>query len=133
MNEFGLDAYYLKEGFSSWKGNLSTGKTGKHITAEELESNLDEKFLLDVRDSDEFSEYRIPGSVNIPLKDLFKPKILEKIPHDKEIVTICPHGSRAMIAGFAFSEDQIRRASAIAKKHRKSSRLPVDLRILEFI
>ena len=103
MVEFGLDAYYLKDGFSSWKGHLSKGKTGKHITPEELASNMDGKFLLDVRDSDEFSEYQIPGSINIPLNDLFDPKTLEKIPKDKEIVTICPHGSRAMIAGFALA------------------------------
>ncbi|MEJ2259422.1 MAG: MBL fold metallo-hydrolase, partial [Nitrosopumilaceae archaeon] len=33
----------------------------------------------------------------------FDPKTLQKIPQDKEIVTICPHGNRAMIASFALA------------------------------
>ncbi|WP_246282034.1 rhodanese-like domain-containing protein [Nitrosopumilus ureiphilus] len=48
-------------------------------------------FLLDVRNIDEFSEYRIPGSVNILLHELFDLKTIEKIPKGKEVVTIC-HG-----------------------------------------
>jgi len=101
MNSFGLDAHYLVGGFSSWHGNLSTGDTGKMILADELIKNIENAFLLDVRDSDEFSEYKIPGSINIPLNELFDSKSLQKIPKGKDIVTICPHGNRAMIASFA--------------------------------
>ncbi|MCV0366785.1 MAG: MBL fold metallo-hydrolase [Nitrosopumilus sp.] len=103
MSSFGLDSYYLQGGFSSWRGPISKGSTGKTISAEDLSSKLDDVFLLDVRNHDEFSEYQIPGSVNIPLSELFDSKILEKIPKDKKIVTICPHGNRAMIANFALS------------------------------
>jgi glyoxylase-like metal-dependent hydrolase (beta-lactamase superfamily II) len=103
MDAFGLDAYYLDGGFSAWNGNLTKGKTGQFISPDELASNLDQVFLLDVRDGDEFSEYKIPGSVNISLGDLFDEDTLKKIPKDKEIVTICPHGNRAMIASFALS------------------------------
>ncbi|MDX1441134.1 MAG: rhodanese-like domain-containing protein [Nitrosopumilaceae archaeon] len=103
MSEFGLDAYYLKGGFESWKGQLTTGKIGKFISPDELLSKLENVFLLDVRDKDEFSEYQIPGSVNIPLDNLFNSKSLEKIPKDIEIVTICPHGNRAMVASFALA------------------------------
>jgi glyoxylase-like metal-dependent hydrolase (beta-lactamase superfamily II)/rhodanese-related sulfurtransferase len=103
MCEFGLDAYYLQDGFSGWNGNLTTGKTGKFVTPDEILSNLDRLYLLDVRDNEEFSEYQIPGSVNIPLSDLFDSKTLQKIPQNKEIVTICPHGNRAMIASFALA------------------------------
>jgi len=103
MAGFGLDAYYLQCGFSGWNGDLTTGKTGKSITPDEVISKLDELYLLDVRDTEEFSEYQISGSVNIPLSDLFDPKTLQKIPQDKEIVTICPHGNRAMIASFALA------------------------------
>ena len=103
MASFGLDAYFLAGGFSSWKGELSQGQTGKIITPDELAKKLDSVFLLDVRDSSEFSEYQIPGSKNIPLEDLFDSKTLEKIPKDKEIVTICPHGNRAMVASFALA------------------------------
>ena len=103
MRTFGLDAYYLEGGFYSWKGKTEKGQTGKMITAEYLESILDQVFLLDVRNEDEFSEYQIPGSVNIPLDELFDEKIFEKIPKDKTVVTVCPHGNRAMVASFALT------------------------------
>lgn len=103
MKSFGLDVYFLIGGFSSWKGNLSKEDTGKTISAENLAQKLDSVFLLDVRNIDEYSEYRIPGSINIPLGELFDAKIISKIPKDKEIVTICPHGNRAMIASFALA------------------------------
>ena len=103
MTSFGLDANFLAGGISSWNGELSKGQTGKIITPNKLVKKLDSVFLLDVRDSSEFSEYQIPGSINIPLEDLFDSKIIEKIPKDKEVVTICPHGNRAMIASFALA------------------------------
>ncbi len=103
MTSFGLDVYYLIGGFSSWKGSLSKGNTGKIILPDNLAQKLDKVFLLDVRNPDEYSEYRIPGSINIPLGDLFDTKIISNIPKDKEIVTICPHGNRAMIASFALT------------------------------
>ncbi|WP_316504349.1 rhodanese-like domain-containing protein [Nitrosopumilus sp.] len=103
MRTFGLDAYYLEDGFYSWKGKTEKGQTGKTVAAEHLESILDQVFLLDVRNEDEFSEYQIPGSVNIPLDELFDEKTLEKIPKDKTVVTICPHGNRAMVASFALT------------------------------
>jgi glyoxylase-like metal-dependent hydrolase (beta-lactamase superfamily II) len=101
MASFGLDAHYLIGGFSSWTGKVAKGKTSKTITADELSQKLNSVFLLDVRNTDEFSEYKIPGSVNIPLVDLFDAKTISKIPKDKQVVTICPHGNRAMIASFA--------------------------------
>ena len=104
MRAFGLDAYYLEGGFYSWKGKIEKGQTGKTVTAGQLESTLDQVFLLDVRNEDEFSEYQIPGSVNIPLDGLFDEKTLEKIPKDKTVVTICPHGNRAMVASLCINE-----------------------------
>ncbi|MGB1033293.1 MAG: MBL fold metallo-hydrolase, partial [Flavobacteriales bacterium] len=77
---------YLDGGFNSWKGKTEKGPTGKIITAEQLESQLDSVFLLDVRNEDEFTEYQIPDSVNIPLDELFDEKTLEKIPKDKKVV-----------------------------------------------
>jgi glyoxylase-like metal-dependent hydrolase (beta-lactamase superfamily II) len=103
MVDFGLDSYYLQGGFSAWNGTVTSGKTGGFISPDDIFSKLDNLYLLDVRDTEEFSEYQIPGSINIPLGDLFDQKTLAKIPKDKEIVTICPHGSRAMIASFALA------------------------------
>ena len=60
-----------------------------------------------MRNADEFSEYQIPGSINIPLDNLFDEKTIQNIPKGKEIVTICPHGNRAMIASFALARGGI--------------------------
>ncbi|CAD6523913.1 Rhodanese domain-containing protein (fragment) [metagenome] len=103
MKSFGLDVYYLIDGFHSWKGSISKGVTGKMISPDNLAQKLDSVFLLDVRNTDEYSEFQIPGSTNIPLSELFDSKTIAKIPKDKEIVTICPHGNRAMIASFALA------------------------------
>ena len=65
-------------------------------------------YLLDVRDSDEFSDYSISGSANIPLSELFKPENISKIPQDKEIITVCPHGNMATIATFALARNGIK-------------------------
>lgn len=103
MNSFGLDAYYLVGGFSSWNGKITKGQTGKIILPDELAQKLDSIFLLDVRDAEEFSEFQIPGSINIPLGELFNPDTISRIPKDQQVVTICPHGSLAMIASFALT------------------------------
>ena len=104
MRSFGLDAHYLEGGFAFWKGSTEMGSTGKTITAENLESVLDKVFLLDVRNTEEFTEFQIPGSVNIPLDKLFDKKTMENIPQDRPVVTICPHGNRAMVANFALTK-----------------------------
>ena len=103
MSDFGLNAFYLNGGFTSWTGPKLHGKTGESISPEKLAEKFEDVFLLDVRDKDEFSEYQIPGSINIPLEDLFDENVIDKMPPNKEIVTICPHGNRAMIASFALA------------------------------
>lgn len=50
-------------------------------------------YLLDVRTEAEFSDHRIPGSINIPIDKL--EQNLEKLPKDKCIVTVCEHGVRS--------------------------------------
>ncbi|MGH1568474.1 MAG: MBL fold metallo-hydrolase [Nitrosopumilus sp.] len=106
MTSFGLNANYLIGGFSNWIGQTSSGKTGKTITADELlkEIQTENVQLVDVRSKDEFSEFKIPNSLNIPLEGFFDSGVIEKIPKDKQIVTVCPRGHRAMIANFALSK-----------------------------
>ncbi|HYY71694.1 MAG TPA: rhodanese-like domain-containing protein, partial [Nitrososphaeraceae archaeon] len=57
-----------------------------------------EIFLLDVREPEEFKEWNIEGSKNIPLSQISNS--LHEIPKDKEIVTICPHGNRSGMVTF---------------------------------
>lgn len=110
MRSFGLNAHYLKEGMKGWTRELVKGSPPDAINPDELSQKLHDPnlYLLDVRDSDEFSEYNIPGSTNIPLSDLFNLENIPKIPHDKEIITICPHGNMATVATFALARNGIK-------------------------
>jgi len=72
MKSEGLDAVYLNGGMSSWKWELERTQD-EDITAEELKSKLDKKqnlFLVDVREPEEYSEWHIDGSINIPLSQV---------------------------------------------------------------
>ncbi|HUU49065.1 MAG TPA: rhodanese-like domain-containing protein [Nitrosopumilaceae archaeon] len=109
MKSAGLDAVYLKDGMSSWKWKLETSLE-EDITAKELKSKLDEKqnlFLIDVREPDEYSEWHISGSTNIPLSEVGKPESIRKIPQNSEIVTICARGNRSKVAKFVLEGNGI--------------------------
>ena len=107
MRQLGLRVRYLQGGINAWKWNFVGGKfettSSKNISAFELKENLDkiqgknnDLFLLDVREPYEYAEWHIDNSVNIPLGELSKEETLSKVPKDKEIITICPRGYRAM-------------------------------------
>jgi len=67
------------------------------ITVQELKQRLAEKkdfLLLDVRTAQEYNQWSIPGSVNMPVQSLDA----TRLPKDKEIATICAHGGRSQYA-----------------------------------
>ncbi|HET7391881.1 MAG TPA: rhodanese-like domain-containing protein, partial [Nitrososphaeraceae archaeon] len=108
MRSMGLNARYLKGGVKAWKWEFKES-ADKNISPQELKRSLDvgkEKkeasiFLLDVREPEEFKQWSIEGSINIPLTELLsEQKTLDKIPRGKTIITICPHGNRATIAKY---------------------------------
>ena len=105
MRQIGLNSRYLEGGISSWKWqfnesldrDISPKNLKKLIDSEKDKKNL---FLLDVREPDEFSQWNIEGSENIPLGKLSNPESLAIIPKDRKIVTICPHGNRSTIGKY---------------------------------
>ena len=63
------------------------------ITAQDLKEKLKDFYVIDVREPEEYKDWHIPNSINIPLgKVLYENPIL---PSDKEIVTVCLHGIRS--------------------------------------
>ena len=80
----------------------------QEIEPEDLKKKIDNDeniFLLDVRTPQEYEAWRISYDkyVNpklIPVDRLFAsdPILLKEIPKDKEIVTVCAHGNRSLIA-----------------------------------
>ena len=110
MRSFELDTYYLKNGMKGWGKEVAEGNPPSSVESDILWKKMQDSkdlFLLDVRDADEFSDFKIPESVNIPLQDIFKEENLSKIPKNKEVITICPHGNRARIATFALARKGI--------------------------
>ncbi|HYZ96442.1 MAG TPA: rhodanese-like domain-containing protein [Nitrososphaeraceae archaeon] len=100
----GLRTKYLKGGISAWNGERTERQDPK-ISSKDLKEAIEEDkvkrgeiFLLDVREPEEFKEWNIEGSKNIPLSQISNS--LHEIPKDKEIVTICPHGNRSGMVTF---------------------------------
>lgn len=110
MSSFGFDAHFLKGGMKNWTYELTSGHSSTSISPDELleklyDSNL---YMIDVRDSEQFSDFHIPGSKNIPLSDLFNIETLSNVPDDKDIVTICPRGNMATVATFALARNRLK-------------------------
>jgi rhodanese-related sulfurtransferase len=52
--------------------------------------------LVDVREGSEFKRGRVPGAVNVPLRQL--PNRTDGLPRNKRILVICESGSRSRSA-----------------------------------
>jgi len=111
MRQIGLNAKYLSGGISSWKWEFNESKLYRDISPKELKTLLDsflndkeqqqqKLLLLDVREPNEFKQWSIDGSTNMPLSKLLKQESLSAIPKNKKIVTICPRGNRSTIAKY---------------------------------
>lgn len=116
MVRFGFDAHYLKDGIKGWKSELvkssQDGTINGDVLWDMIQKNED-VFLLDVREPSEFSDFKIPGAVNIPLSELFSSGYESRIPKDKKVVTICSHGNRSMVATFALAQKGIEASSLV--------------------
>ena len=106
----GLDAKYLKGGMNTWQGTLVQDPGATQISPEQLWDRIqqnDNLYLLDVRTPQEFLEYHIPGSVNIPLEYTFDAETTSMIPDDKDVIVICKSGTRATVSSFALAKQGI--------------------------
>jgi rhodanese-related sulfurtransferase len=107
MAQIGLNTKYLQGGINAWKGDFVESSLERHISSMDLKEWLDQGsndyglFLLDVREPDEFKEWNIDGSVNIPLSKLTSSKeSLNDIPKVKKIITFCSYGNRSTVAKY---------------------------------
>ncbi len=106
MRQMGLKAKYLEGGVSSWKWEFNQSPYDKDISAPSLKKLLDSPndkerlFLLDVREPNEYKQWNIEGSINIPLSKLSEQESIDSVPKDKRIITICPRGNRSTIAKY---------------------------------
>jgi rhodanese-related sulfurtransferase len=82
------------------------GKALQLMGAQELVEAVkagDDVFVLDIRTTAETEIYAmtIPGSVAIPMNEVFKPENLARIPSDKKVVVVCRGGIRAAVIATA--------------------------------
>lgn len=70
-----------------------------------LNSSENGYLLVDIREPDEFCDWCIPGSMNIPVNKLITEgnflgikKLLEVLPKDKLLITICARGINSQVA-----------------------------------
>ncbi|CAD6368376.1 putative Thiosulfate sulfurtransferase [metagenome] len=106
----GLSSQYLEGGMNNWQGEVVQDPGAKQITPEQLWNRIqqnDNIFLLDVRTPQEFLEYHITGSVNIPLEYTFDAETTAMIPDDKDVIVICKSGTRATVSSFALAKHGI--------------------------
>ncbi len=83
---------------------------------------MENKFLLDVRTSDEFALGTLPGAVNIPLDELRDR--LSELPKDRMIYTFCAVGLRGYLAYRILTQhgfDKVRNLSGGLKTYRAAT------------
>jgi len=86
---------YLCEGIEDWQNRgMLLGQSGLY-TVDSLNEKLkvDDIFVLDVREKDEYAAGHIPGAVNIYVGELEKK--LAEVPSDRSVVSVCSTGNRA--------------------------------------
>ncbi len=78
---------------------------------EQLNSTANGYLLVDIREKNEYSDWNIKGSLNVPVNDLISSgdfasikKHLERLPKDRMIVTICARGINSQVAASILRE-----------------------------
>ncbi|HKU48335.1 MAG TPA: MBL fold metallo-hydrolase [Nitrososphaera sp.] len=94
--------------------NFRRGSNSLEIDAQKLKEKMDkgeDVFILDVRTPEEYEAWRLSYDKHtktplIPVDRLFgsQKAIADQIPKDKEIITLCAHGNRSMMAAQMLSQ-----------------------------
>ena len=102
----GLYANHLLGGMAGWPGETECSAHAPAIPAGDLWDVIrggEDFTLLDVREPHEFSEFGIPGAVNVPLSELFDGDTAGLVPGGGRVVAVCSHWNRSMAAAPALA------------------------------
>ncbi len=88
-------------GFAPGADRAGRSRPGRAFDVDRLASQLaaggpDAPVVIDVRQASEFEAGHVPGSVHIGAGEL--PAMLDKLPRDRPIATICASGYRSSVA-----------------------------------
>jgi hydroxyacylglutathione hydrolase len=92
---------YVDGGLPAWRGSGRTVQADAAYDVDRLAAQLagsgdDAPLVVDVRQASEFDAGHVPGSVHIGAGEL--PAVLDRLPRDRPIATICGSGYRASVA-----------------------------------
>jgi hydroxyacylglutathione hydrolase len=90
---------FLSGGMTAWRSEGRPVERLELIDPDALAARVSEGnglTVLDVRDADEFAEYRIPGSLNVPYGELAER--ISELPRDRVIAAVCSGGKRSGLA-----------------------------------
>jgi hydroxyacylglutathione hydrolase len=91
---------FIDGGLAAWRRSGQAVQAGATLDVDRLATlasagGPDAPFVIDVRQATEYEASHVPGSVHIGAGDL--PAILERLPRDRPIATICASGYRSSV------------------------------------
>jgi hydroxyacylglutathione hydrolase len=110
-------AGYVDDGLRGWRAAGRTIQAGAALDVDRLAAQLsddgpDRPLVIDVRQAAEFESGHVPGSVHIGAGEL--PAMLDELPRDRPIVTICASGYRSSVAASMLRAAGFERVSSIS-------------------
>jgi len=107
---------YIDGGLHAWRASGRTVEVGSAVDVGRLATQLsgggpDAPLVIDVRQASEYEAGHVPGSRHIGAGEL--PSVLDGLPRDRPIATICASGFRASIAASMLRVAGFERVSAV--------------------
>jgi hydroxyacylglutathione hydrolase len=107
---------YVDGGLRAWRAAGRTVQAGATYDVDRLAAQLsgdggDRPLVIDVRQATEFEAGHVPGSVHIGAGEL--PAMLDELPRDRPIVTMCASGYRSSVAASMLRAAGFERVAAV--------------------
>jgi len=107
---------HVAGGFEAWRRAGRPVEAGERLDLDVLASQLsgggpDAHFVVDVRQPSEYEAGHVPGSLHIGAGDL--PDMLDRLPRDRPIATICASGYRSSVAASLLRAAGFTRVAAV--------------------
>jgi len=108
---------YVDGGLRGWRAAGRTVQAGSALDVDGLASQLSAggeatPLVIDVRQASEYEAGHVPGALHIGAGEL--PAVLDRLPRDRSIATICASGYRSSVAASMLSAAGFERVAAVA-------------------
>jgi hydroxyacylglutathione hydrolase len=105
---------FVDGGLRGWRGSGRAVQAGTIVDVDRLAADLsggDPPLVIDVRQAAEYEAGHVPGSVHIGAGEL--PGVLDELPRDRPIATICASGYRSSVAASMLRAAGFERVSSV--------------------